>query len=291
MSDMKLPRDPKALLQAAIEELDLFAKAKDSRLEVDENGHLVASKENPLEKVVRLARCYLGLIFSEQARQEQIKKLNDLKQAILQARKIVQSHSSLLLTLKEGDDSQRKFADYALKAIERYNRVVVQEVSTKTYDVYHDERNRLLLDEEIKGLPIELPSVQPLSIKLDSHPQLAAAQKMFDQMSRNEAAKTNHITSSTHKKTIQFMIDTFHVKAIRMMRTHTQQNSIAAIVPLVKGSPLEIDQESHPDFISMQQRIEVAPGNIILVSGFFKRHSSDKFLAMPILENLRVTKL
>ena len=57
-------------MQAAIKELDLFTQSEVSRLEVSENGHLIASKETLLKKVVGLARSYIGPIFSEQVRQE-----------------------------------------------------------------------------------------------------------------------------------------------------------------------------------------------------------------------------
>lgn len=48
----KSPYDPKVILQAAIEEIDRFTQTEASRLEVDEDGRLIASKESPLEKVM-----------------------------------------------------------------------------------------------------------------------------------------------------------------------------------------------------------------------------------------------
>ena len=287
--------DPKVILQAAIKELDLFTQSEVSRLEVSENGHLIASKETLLKKVVGLARSYIGPIFSEQVRQEQARKFGELKQAILNARDIIQSHSALILKFKEGDDSQRTLAEYALSAIQRYNSIITHEDSSETtkYDVYNYERNLLLLDQEIKDRPIELPHT--LTIKFDSHLGDHPARKMFKELSdafNVEAfTKTNLAISTTHKKTIQFMIDTFHMKAIRMIQTHVHlQNSMAEIVPLVKGAFLEIDEESNADFITMQQLLEMGPGFFILVSGCFKRHSSDpKFLTMPILDSFRLS--
>lgn len=291
----KSPYDPKVILQAAIEEIDRFTQSEASRLEVDEDGRLVASKESPLEKVMGLARSYIGPLFSEQRRREKAKKLEDLKQAVLNARDIIQSHSALIIKFKEGDDSQRKLADYALSAIQRYNCVVSQTdpAGTAKYDVYNYERQCLLSDEEIKGQAIELPHT--LSIKFDSHPDVHPAHKMFKEISQTflgGAVKKAAVSiCPTHKKTLQFMIDTFHMKAIRMMQTHlSHQNSMAEIVPIVKGTPLEIDEESHPGVIAMQQLLEVGPGFFILVSGCFKRNISDpKFLSMPLLDSFRLS--
>lgn len=110
-------QDPTAVLQAAIEELEVFTQPDASRLEVNKEGRLVAAQETRLERVVGLARSYLGPLLSGQVRQEQEKKLSQLKQALLQARDIIQTHSPLIEKFKQGDDSQRKLADCALTAL------------------------------------------------------------------------------------------------------------------------------------------------------------------------------
>lgn len=56
-------QDPKVVLQTAIEELDVFTQSDASRLEVGEDGRLVAAKESRLERVISLARSYIGPLF------------------------------------------------------------------------------------------------------------------------------------------------------------------------------------------------------------------------------------
>lgn len=295
MTKKKSSHDPKELLQTAIEELDLFTQTAASRLEVGEDGRLVASKESPLEKVVGLARCLIGPLFSGQRRREQAKKIEELKQAVLNARDIVQSHSALIVKFQEGDETQRKLAFYALAAIQRYNAVISRSDpgASASYEVYNYERKHLLSDEEIKRQPIELPHA--LSIKFDSHADAHPAHKMFQAISQTfpnvEAKKASVSICPTHKKKLQFMIDTFHMKAIRMMQTHlSQSNAMADIVPIVKGTPLEIDEESNPELIAMQQLLEVGPGFFVRMSGCFKRHATDpKFLTMPMLDSFRLS--
>lgn len=283
--------DPKVILQDAIKELELFAEAEASRLDVSETGHLIVSKETRLKRIMGLARNYIGPIFSEQMRQEQAKKFEVLKQAILNARDIVQSHSALIIKYKDGDPSQQSFYEYVLSAIQRYNAIVVKGTSAEA--VYNYERNLLLLDQEIKDHPIELPHT--VTIKFDSHPGDHPARKMFKQLGDVFAVdvikKSNLSVLPTHKKNIQFMIDTFHVKTIRMIQAHPHlQHSMAEIVPLVKEAFLEIDEESNGDFITMQQLLEIGPGFFILVSGCFKRHATDpKFLSMPVLDNFTLS--
>lgn len=289
MAEEKRHIDPEKILEDAIQEIDLFTQAEASRLDVSETGRLMASKQSPLEKVMTLASSYIGPIFSESWRREQAKKLEVLKQAILNARDIIQSHSALIIKFKEGNDSQRKLADYALAAIQRYNTVVSKShEDTAKHDVYNYERQRLLSDEEIKGRPIELPHT--LSIKFDSHPDAHPAYKMFKEMSQT-GSKTSVMICPTHKKRLQFMIDTFHMKANRMLHTHlNQQNAMADIVPVVKEAPLQIDEESNPDTIGMQKVLEVGPGFSLYVTGSFKKNGTDpKFLTMPILDSFRLS--
>lgn len=286
-------QDPKFILQSAIEELETFTQSEASRLEVGENGRLVAAKENHLKKVMGLARSYIAPLFSDQAKQEQAQRLGKLKQLILRARDTIQSHSALIEKFQEGDDAQRKLAEYALLAIQRYNAVIAPNPSEGVKDIYNYERAQLLLDQEIKGQPIELPHA--VSIKYDSHPDHHPARKMLKELSQTllmgAARKKETMTSGpTHKKNIQFMMDTFHMKAIRMIQMYVSQPAVADILKLVKQATLEIDEESDPDVIAMRQLLEVGPGFYILVTGCFKRHLTDsKFMTMPILDSFRLS--
>lgn len=286
--------DPAAILQAAIRELESFTEPEATRLEVGEDGRLVAAKETRLERVVGLARTFIVPIFSDQVRQERQQKLEALKQAVLHARDIIQSHSALIEKLKEGDPSQQKLADYALAAIQRYNSVVTHDPDSNDakFDAYNFERDRLLLDEEIKGLKIELPYT--FSVKFDSHPAHPAQERLKELRETfltGGANKQRTAIQSIHKKTDQFMVDTFRMKAIRMIQTHlSQQSSIGEILSLVKETEIEVDEESNPEQIIMRQLLEVGPGSFILLTGCFNRKTSDsKFMKMPILDSFRLS--
>lgn len=287
-------QDPNITLQAAIEDLELFTQPKASRLEVSEEGRLVAAKEAPLKRVMSLARAFMGPLFSGQARRDQERKLGELKQALLNARDIIQSHSALILKLSEGNETQRKLAQSALSAIQRYNAIVgQQEPSTAKFDVYNYERQRLLHDQDIQGRQIELPHT--LSIKYESHPDAHPAYKTLKQLGETfltGGEKKEHVISCPkHKKNIQFMIDTFRMKGVRLIQAHlSQQNSMAEIVQLVHNTPLEIDEEAHAEMITMQQLLEVGPGFFILVSGCFNRSPQDpQFLTLPLLDSFRLS--
>lgn len=279
-------QDPKVILQSAIEELDVFTQLETSHLEIGENGRLVATKKSPLERVVGLARCYIAPLFSEQIRKEQQRKLLEVKKAILRARDIVKSHSPLIERYKAGDETQRKLAESALLTIERYNAIVNQGNSSAKNEAYDFEQQLLLLDKEIKGQQIEMPYV--ISVKYNSHPHSHPAHETIKELSRTfdlgavNKNKTPPIT--THKKTLQFMIDTFQMKANRLIESHLQK-PISEIVPLIKQRKPEIDERE--EIIHMKQRIEIHAGAVILVTGSFNPKITT--MPMPILDSFRLS--
>ena len=290
----QISQDPKVILRKAIEALEMFTQTETSRLGVGEDGSLVASKESRLERVIALARCYIAPLFSDQLRKERQEKLGALKKAILDARDIVQSHSALIERFKKGDETQRTLAELALRAIDRYNAIVGQEsLPSIKLDIYNYERQQLLRDQAIRGQQIELPVTY---IKYDSHsdsdrphPAHQTLRELSQVLCIGAEKKKHSFISPTHKKNMQFMIDTFHMKAIRMIEQHLKK-SVAEIVPLVKQGKLEIDEESNADQINMQQLIEVDAGSLIFVTGCFKRNMShSKFMAMPILDSFRLS--
>ncbi len=289
-------QDPTDALQAAIEELSLFAQPDVSRLEVGVDGRLIAAQETPLEKIVGLARGYLGQFLSDQVRQKQKKKLEQIKQAILKARDIVQSHSALIEKLEHGNEAQRKLATYALEAIQRYNTVVEQDHSSLSdlYTIYNYERKRLLLDQEIKGHRIEL--ARTVSIKYESHPDTNPAHKMLKELSAaltlGAVKKQYAAINPTHKKSTQFMVDTFRMKSIRMLQTHFMQTSslsFADVLQLIQQTPIEVEEKGEEGILTMRQLLEVEPGSMILLTGDFKRHTDAKFMTMPILDSFRLS--
>lgn len=287
--------NPAEALQAAIEKLEVFTQPEAGGLALQEDGSLIAVQGNALERVMGVARHFIAPLFSDQARQEREKKLSQIKQEILRARDILQSHSSLIDKLKDGEPSQQKLAQSALDAIQRYNAVVERDYSSWTtkYDFYNFERNQILLDEEIKGQPIELPHA--VSIRYESHTNHHPAQKSLKELSKAFLGKSDATSRvqicPTHKKSEQFMLDTFRMKAVRMIQSHlSNHHSMAEILNLVKQTPIEMEDEgATTGLIIMRQVLEETPGTKIILTGSFKRFSTDsKFMHMPMFDNFHL---
>lgn len=285
--------DPRLILEQAIGELDAFTKSESSRIEV-EDGHLVVAKGSRLERVIDLARCYIGPIFSDQIRKEQQKRQQELKRAILRARDNIQRHSGLIERYKGGDCAQRKLAEMAERAIARYNRVISEDIpSAVRSDSYSYDRSRLLLDQEIKGQPIELPVTYIKNYDSHSGEPLLAHKTLLGLSSTLDAgAKNSHFAqaSTTHKKNEQFLVDTFHIKAIGLIKKHLTRH-VSEIVSLVKQGKPEVVERSGDRKVTMQQLIKVDAGEWIMVTGSFQRNTSHPevmTMPMPMMDTFRI---
>ena len=285
--------DPNHILQNAVEELEVFSSGESSVLDIGEDGRLIASKQTTLEKMVELVQTYLSPFLSSQLYQKRKEKIEGIKRAILHARDTIQSHFPLIEKLKMGDESQKKLAECALNAIQRYNAVIDPSSSKSVkYETYNYQRQCLLLDQEIAGCQIELP--QPISLNYQSHPYSHSAQQVLKELSHAFAAgaekKSLSKKEAFSKHNLQFMKDTFHMKVIRMAQMHLEkQHPIEDILSLAKEGEIEIQEGQDGALTMMRQVIEVGPGFWVEVSGSFKRNAQNpKFMAIPISESFRI---
>jgi|GEM_PF-3042120 len=287
--------NPTEALEAAIGKLESFTQPEAGCIEIHEDGRLIATKSSALNRVKHLARHFIVPLFSEQALYQREKKLNRIKEEVLHARDILQSHANLIEKLRKGDVNQQKLAHSALEAIKKYNAVVENDYYSWTtrYDFNNFERNQILLDNEIKGQKIELPNV--VSINFESHTPSQPVQQSFKDLGQaflKNASGTCAGLNPKPKKTAQFMTDTFRMKAVRMIQSHlTHPQSMAEIVHLIRQTPIEIEEEDpeNANLILMRQVVEEAPGFRIILTGSFKRLTTDlKFMSIPILESFHL---
>lgn len=279
---------PPSILQTALEQIEVFAKQGAGCLEVQEDGKLIATSISGLDKIKGIVRSFVSPIFSEKIRVCQHKKINQIKEELLNARDIIQSHSLLIEKLKEGDSYEQKWAHWALESIKSYNAVV------SAHQIHNDQafnfdRQQVLLDEEIKGKEITLPHV--VSIKFDSNPNSFTIQQTLKELSQILGeTKTFCTLASKPKKMDQVMFDAFRMKGIRRIQQHWPgEQSLVEIMPLIQRTPISY-VEGSTDTVSMKQVLEILPGSIMILTGNFKKQTStSKFMGIPILEDFHLS--
>ncbi|MBA3722930.1 MAG: hypothetical protein H0W88_11100 [Parachlamydiaceae bacterium] len=277
--------DPTSILQAAIKQIEIFTTDSTS-LDIGENGQLVAKKSSGLEKAIELTRQFIGPLFFSQIRQDQAQKISHIKKELLHARDIIQSHLLLIEKLNNGDSSQKKIAHWALETITSYNTII----SNHRSSVGGFERNQLLQDAELAE--ISLPYTVSLKYNSDPNAHLIhkAIQNVSEVLTIPKSPRDYLNVNPTHKKSLQVMIDSFHLKAIRKIQEVDQLHTLGEFVNLIKQAPVEIDEEKDSHLTVMRQKLEIAPGSTISLVGSFKKHMPDaKLMSIPILDTLHVS--
>lgn len=282
--------NPVAILQVAIEELDVFTHPEATLIELGEDGRIKASQETSLEKMIGLARRYVAPLFSQKARQRQKEKIEQLKWAVLRVLDIIESHSPLFEKLKQGgSESEKELVRTGLEVIKRYNSLLLKdevETSLKKRQFASYERAVLLADKEIKGRKIELP--YQASILYESDPEKQLSTKLRNVLSQTQRVGSIKIVAPTQKATHQFMVDTFRLKGRRLAEAHLSHLSfLEEIFELIRSTPVQILEDIQSQLIQMEQLLEIGPGSWILLTGCFKKNQNidQKFMAMPVLDS------
>jgi len=282
--------NPTDAIEAAICQLESFTKSEAGYFEIQTDGSLTTQNDNALSRVKNLVSYFIAPLISEQADKVVKEKLNFIKKKVLKAKDTLLSHATLIKNLEKGDISEQRLARSALDAIEKYNAVVENDYSSWTtrYNFYN-ERNQLLRDDEIKQ-KIELPNT--FSIHYESHTPSEHIQKSFKNLSHiflKNSLETMGTLKPKLKKSAQLMMDTFRLKAMRMVQSHfTHHQSTSVIIDLIKQTPIE-DVSEDDQLILLRQIVEEAPGFRIILTGSFKRLTIDsKLMSMPILESFHL---
>ncbi len=284
------------ILQAAIAELAIFTTSQEvATLHVNADGCLVSSTPEPaLKKVVDLARTYIMPLFSEKVRKQEQDELLRLRNAILRIVDTIQSHSGLIKYCENGSEEERAWAKHSLDIIKKYNNVIASDQTGFSQSNMHRRmRQLLLLDPEIKGRKIKMPA--EASIKYDSTNSSShvAGHAVIKKLSATLQAKVvkpqleaMQNAVATPKNYGQCACDMFRVKAINLIKSHwprfrIPEMNMSEIFALVKLAPIEMESDSDPQVMHLQQLLEIGPGSFISVSGTCQLGLSDSKFKVP----------
>ena len=191
-------------LDRAIKELDAFTRPKTN-----------------LKQIIALTRLYMASLLSRQFKHDKDSELNRLKRMILAARNTIQKHSAVIDQYRSGSDSERKFAEYALSAIERYNAIVKE----KKNNSYNDPKQCLLCDPEIQGQEIILSHAIP--IKHDLSAENDVAKKILEKLhSPQPRIEGQSRLPTIHKTNSRFVIDVFKIKALGKLKLQFRRTKV-----------------------------------------------------------------
>jgi hypothetical protein len=285
---------PNEELQHAIADLNLFVKQNNdaaiptlTSFDV-QDGHLVI--ENPSKRMIELTRHFFGSVFSENVKQKELRKHNKVRQTLLKAVATVSIYYPLIEKLKRGNTEEKDFAEEALKVINRYNATITKDAkessswTARIVDYLH-KQNLMSVDEELRKSVIVLPT----TALYESQPTLSSKKIQQETILSFPISKQfSNATPSQHEK------DAFTMKAITLIHKHEIPASIQETVCSLKTAPIFVKQEelaterhenSQPAIISLQQILTPFPGEVIKLTGSFKRTPQASLLSTPIPES------
>lgn len=248
-------------LASAIEKLGVFGIIKEKQ-----------GAEGGLKEKILRARAKIAPIFSLQSREESRRTREKLEQEILAARDCLKCSVPLIQRFQEGNVEERSLAHSAIEVIKRYNACI-------QLHNHHPE-------SKIKHL-IELPAREVLSAPILTS-SLEAAQKLFKNLKRAPLPSYPFSFPSTHKKGMQFLIDIFRMKAIRLFQSNPFfSQKMKRIWGLLKNIPLEIDDKMGSGFIYLRQELIVGSGEELILEASFKQGGIDsQMMTFPTLEEI-----
>ncbi|MDP1879750.1 MAG: hypothetical protein Q8K60_02265 [Parachlamydiaceae bacterium] len=275
MAEQKLhfSKDPSSALRTAIRQLDIFTSSKSAQFEVDNDGCIRESNETKIQKVIAFAKSYVTPFISSVKNKREV-EFERLKRLILEAKNTVLKHSELIESFKKGNDSQKRFAEYALTTLQRYN-ATVSIVDENFENHYPDnQRQQLLSDPDIRNQTIEVlrEPVQRTFLELSQALKVGGVKKY----------------QSKHKHFDQFMIDSFRMKAIGRIKTCVDfQNSLNQVISLIQQTEIDIQASDESEFIHLNQLIQIDSVSSVLFTGSFKRYrqaEGQKIMGLPVLD-------
>lgn len=306
-------------LRQAIENLEKFALLNAAEpvphfcnLDIKE-GQLVPSDDARYQSVVGLARCFVTALLSDRVRREHEALRDTLQNEILKAIDIIKNSYLLLNKLKHGDDTQRKLAEAATGAIDRFNQVIRDAHDNgsswgKRLVRFLFKQTGFALSEKLVGKTIELPLIA--SHECQSPPPRNPDHAWHKvQPTQNPTANPDSLMKiSTLAKPLQDPkglavipthreVDAFRVKAVTMIRNYGfPSTSMGEALKAVRQAPVqgaseEISNEmnsGNATIVTFRQTLQPFPGELIVLEGSFRRDVESKVSSVPIPDSFRL---
>lgn len=291
---------PNEELQHAIADLNLFVEqnsdaAIPTLFPFDvKDGHLVVENPSTLSKrMVDLTRHFFGWVFSSNSKQDELHKRDKVRQTLLKAVSTVSIYYPLIEKLKKGNDEEKDFAEGALKVINRYNATITKDATASSswtacvVDYLH-KQSVMSVDEELRKSVVVLPT----TALYESQPPLTSKKIRQETLVPFSVSQPfSHAMPSQHEK------DAFTMKAITLIHKLEIPTSVQEAVCSLKTAPIFVKQEEsaterhetpQPAIISLQQILTPFPGEVIKLTGCFKRTPQASLLSTPIPESFSV---
>lgn len=259
-------------------------------LNLDIDNRTIISKAPSFLKQIINYFCYFGKLLFPNTVHGQERRQAEVQEELMRSVIIIKKHSPILDKFKNGSEEQQKLARLAQEVVAGYNSLILQarqpQISLKgRFFKFLCERIGVAISDQLKINTIDLSTT--VSAQVGSLPP--------------STAKVSSLGLPTTKSTLtQNEVDAFCMKAITMIKNHDiPVTSIRETLSMVKKNPIQAqfdrtfgrDGKSGASIVSLSQKVNVFPGEMIEFRGAFKRDSHSNVLSIPISESFQLSSL
>jgi hypothetical protein len=277
-------------LQAAIQDLEHFADLNEDapipsvqNLEV-EDDHLVAKPRSPIEQTIQLTRYFIDSIFSDHPRQEERKA--QVQQKLLESIQFLKTHYRIIQKLKHGTQAEQEVADWALKAINRYN-AIIKKAKEEPRSLreraarFLYKKSGVAIDDELQRNTIFIP--QEHVVRLESAESPSTTEKIT-------ALLPQMRETGKQLKPTQPEIDLLRMKSLSLAKKTGKfpQSLQKTLNSMIWSAPIIATPVSE-ETVSVEQTFKALPGEVIKVKGEFKRDAKSPVPSVPIPESFHMS--
>jgi hypothetical protein len=231
-----------------------------------------------------------------------------LQTEIIKAVQVVKANYLVLDRLKEGSPAERKLAEAAVSAIQRFNQVI--ENANRAPDTMGSRFTRFLFEKA--GLSVDPDLVQhTIDLPLSTYIRMHAPRP--DTVSHSFRPVTSSETLVVSQKKVSALVsplvpgfqptarerDVFRLKAIMLMQEDGDfaRSNWNDIIKMVGRAPIQSASEVPPGdnasayhgVVTFRQTLQPFPGEFVVLEGSFQRNAHSPVTSVPIPPSFRLS--
>ncbi|MBA3237246.1 MAG: hypothetical protein H0T62_02710 [Parachlamydiaceae bacterium] len=265
-------------LQQALANLETFSQQIERELVPNFSnlavhaGKLVAVQTPSLTKTI--AQAYSNLISPTQ------KESSEVVAALLQSSDTIKSYFPLIQVMSEGSPEQKKFANYAKTAIERFNRTVDKATSststwTQRIICFLYQKNMLVVGNRL--VKIELPRnaflpINSLKFSIEKYDQKKMTSTLQSPPESTAALQKISTLGQAVLPSYQIEQKTFELYQIKIFKLLEKDKLLSPLEAreLVLKTPREFIVDQQAELATISQKLQPLPGQCFHVSASFQ---------------------
>jgi hypothetical protein len=295
-------RNPIESLQEAIQNLENFSKENEKshiptvhNLDI-EDGQLVVAKHSHIESTMNITRTFFQAIFkggSKNIKKEQVQR------KLLESIQFLKTHYRIIHKLKKGNSEEKLMAEWALNSIQRYNKLIYKSKETprslkQRVENFVFKQSGLAIDDELKLNTIDIPHEYSMVLFSESEQEIETKTSTKSTSEKVSSLLPKISISNKELQPTRPEIDVLRMKSLSLAKYNPKfpASLKKTLSTMVWNTPIEITpysaESTGESLVHLEQTFEPLPGEVIKVTGSFKRDAKSHVPSVPIPDSFHL---